>query len=598
MLDTIEKEDLLEHVTELGHHLRDGLGADDRVTEVRGAGLLIGLDLTEPLSAEVTAAALEAGFIINNPTPERVRLAPPLVLTEAQADSFLDGVAGAPRHGVRRVDMTGHPRHFLRDDDLTPEEQARVLDLAAYFKTMPYDEKPLFGPLTVAVLFDKPTLRTQASFASGIAELGGFPMIIDGSLAQIGVRESVSDTARVLGRQASLIVWRTHEQARLEEMAQHADVPVINALTNEFHPCQVLADLLTIREHRGDLAGQSLTFVGDPACNMGHSYLLGGATAGMHVRVSGPEAYRPDDVGPQPRPGDRRGDRRLRRVRRRPRQGSHRGRRHRHRHLGVDGPRGRGRGTRRGVRAVAAQRHPAGRGSDRRHRAALPARPPRQGDHRRGDRRPAQRGLGRGREPPARAEGGDRMAARGGSRMSEHSHFPVTKSARQQRIIEVLATGQVRSQTELADRLNADGLSVTQATLSRDLVELDAVKVRSTSGALVYAVPGEGGDRTPVVPRESAASEARLARLCEELIVSADSSVNLCVLRTPPGAGNFLAVALDKAELGDVIGTVAGDDTVLVICREPAGGAAMEQRFLDLANRAPRTVPPTGGRPE
>ena len=192
--------------------------------------------------------------------------------------------------------MTGHHRHFLRDDDLSPEEQARVLDLAAYFKTAPYDEKPLFGPLTVAVIFDKPTLRTQSSFASGIAELGGFPMIIDGTLAKIGERESVPDTARVLGRQASLIVWRTHEQTRLEEMARHSDVPVINALTDEFHPCQALADLLTVREHRGDLAGKALTFVGDPACNMGHSYLLAGATAGMHVRVSGPEAYRPDDV--------------------------------------------------------------------------------------------------------------------------------------------------------------------------------------------------------------------------------------------------------------------------------------------------------------
>ncbi len=192
--------------------------------------------------------------------------------------------------------MTGLPRHFLRDDDLSPEEQERVLDLAAYYKTTPYDEKPLFGPLTVAVVFDKPTLRTQASFASGIAELGGFPMIVDGSLAQIGVRESVADTARVLGRQASLIVWRTHEQARLDEMAQHSDVPVINALTDEFHPCQALADLLTVREHRGDLKGKALTFVGDAACNMAHSYLLAGATAGMHVRVSGPEAYRPDDV--------------------------------------------------------------------------------------------------------------------------------------------------------------------------------------------------------------------------------------------------------------------------------------------------------------
>ncbi len=185
-------------------------------------------------------------------------------------------------------------RHFLRDDDLDPETQARVLALAGELKSAPYDRKPLAGPRTVAVLFDKPTLRTQVSFASGIAELGGFPMIIDGSLAQVGIRESVSDTARVLGRQASVIVWRTHEQARLEEMAEHAGVPVINALTDQVHPCQALADLLTVREHRGGLAGQRLTFVGDASCNMGHSYLLAGATAGMHVRVSGPDAYAPD----------------------------------------------------------------------------------------------------------------------------------------------------------------------------------------------------------------------------------------------------------------------------------------------------------------
>jgi ornithine carbamoyltransferase len=185
-------------------------------------------------------------------------------------------------------------RHFLRDDDLSPEQQAGVLDLALKLKASPYDERPLVGPRTVAVLFDKPTLRTQASFASGIAELGGFPMIIDGSLAQVGVRESIADTARVLGRQAAAIVWRTHEQSRLEEMAAYSGVPVVNALTDQFHPCQALADLLTIREHRGTLAGQTLAFVGDPACNMGHSLLLAGATAGMHVRMSGPADYHPD----------------------------------------------------------------------------------------------------------------------------------------------------------------------------------------------------------------------------------------------------------------------------------------------------------------
>ncbi len=169
--------------------------------------------------------------------------------------------------------------------------------------------------------------------------------------------------------------------------------------------------------------------------------------------------------------------------------------------------------------------------------------------------------------------------------MSDHPVIPLTKGARQQRIIELLAAHEVRSQTDLAELLADAGVIVTQATLSRDLVELDAVKVRAPSGSLVYAVPAEGGDRTPVVGRESAASEARLARLCAELLVSADATANLVVLRTPPGAANFLASALDKAELGAVIGTIAGDDTVLVISRDPAGGDAVAQRLLALANR-------------
>jgi transcriptional regulator of arginine metabolism len=162
--------------------------------------------------------------------------------------------------------------------------------------------------------------------------------------------------------------------------------------------------------------------------------------------------------------------------------------------------------------------------------------------------------------------------------------IPVTKNARQQHIVDLLASTEVRSQTELADLLQHAGVTVTQATLSRDLVELDAVKVRAPSGQLVYAVPGEGGDRRPVLAHESAASEARLARLCADLLVSAEASANLVVLRTPPGAANFLASALDKAELGTVLGTIAGDDTVLVISREPRGGDALAQRLLDLAN--------------
>jgi ornithine carbamoyltransferase len=146
----------------------------------------------------------------------------------------------------------------------------------------------------VALVFDKPTLRTQVSFSAGVAELGGSAMLVDGSLAQIGTRESVPDVARVLGRQVAAIVWRTYGQERIDQMAEHAGVPVVNALTDEFHPCQLLADLLTVREHRDGLAGQRLTFLGDAACNMSHSYLLAGATAGLHVTVSGPEEFRPD----------------------------------------------------------------------------------------------------------------------------------------------------------------------------------------------------------------------------------------------------------------------------------------------------------------
>lgn len=186
-------------------------------------------------------------------------------------------------------------RHFLADDDLTPAEQAAVLDLAARLKASPYDKRPYQGPQSVAMIFDKPTLRTQVSFGAGIAELGGNPMLVDGQLAGVGVRESVPDVARVLGRQVSTIVWRTFAQSNLELMAEYAGVPVVNALTDEFHPCQLIADLLTVREHKGELSGLTVTFLGDAACNMGNSWLLAGATAGMHVRLAGPEGYLPEE---------------------------------------------------------------------------------------------------------------------------------------------------------------------------------------------------------------------------------------------------------------------------------------------------------------
>ncbi|MBF4632047.1 ornithine carbamoyltransferase [Clavibacter michiganensis subsp. phaseoli] len=187
-------------------------------------------------------------------------------------------------------------RHFLRDDDLSPAEQAEVLDLAVQLKRERWSERPLAGPQTVAVIFDKSSTRTRVSFAVGIADLGGVPLIISTANSQLGGKETASDTARVLERQVAAIVWRTYGQAGLEEMAAGTTVPVVNALSDDFHPCQLLADLLTIREHRGDPAGQTLTFLGDGACNMAQSYLLAGATAGMHVRIAAPAGYVPSEA--------------------------------------------------------------------------------------------------------------------------------------------------------------------------------------------------------------------------------------------------------------------------------------------------------------
>ena len=186
-------------------------------------------------------------------------------------------------------------RHFLRDDDLTQAEQTEILDLAEQIKADRWGRKPLAGPQTVAVIFDKSSTRTRVSFAVGIADLGGQPLIISTANSQLGGKETASDTARVLERQVAAIVWRTYGQAGLVEMAAGTTVPVINALSDEFHPCQLLADLLTIREHKGELAGLTVAFLGDGADNMVHSYLLAGATAGMHVRVACPADYMPDE---------------------------------------------------------------------------------------------------------------------------------------------------------------------------------------------------------------------------------------------------------------------------------------------------------------
>ncbi|ERG62928.1 ornithine carbamoyltransferase [Agrococcus pavilionensis RW1] len=185
-------------------------------------------------------------------------------------------------------------RHFLRDDDLSPAEQREVLERAARMKRDRFAERPLEGPQSVAVIFDKSSTRTRVSFHVGISDLGGSPLIISTASSQLGGKETAADTARVLERQVAAIVWRTYAQAGLEEMAAGTTVPVVNALSDDFHPCQLLADLLTMQEHKGELAGLEVAFVGDGRSNMAQSYLLACATAGMHVRVAAPAGYAPE----------------------------------------------------------------------------------------------------------------------------------------------------------------------------------------------------------------------------------------------------------------------------------------------------------------
>jgi ornithine carbamoyltransferase len=188
---------------------------------------------------------------------------------------------------------TAATRHFLRDDDLTPDEQAEVLTLAAALKTSPFSRRPLEGPRGVAVIFEKNSTRTRFSFEMGIAQLGGHAVVVDGRSTQLGREETLEDTGGVLSRYVDAIVWRTFAQERLTAMASGSTVPIVNALSDEFHPCQVLADLQTLAERKGSLHGLSMTYFGDGANNMAHSLMLGGVTAGINVTIAAPAGFEP-----------------------------------------------------------------------------------------------------------------------------------------------------------------------------------------------------------------------------------------------------------------------------------------------------------------
>ena len=185
-------------------------------------------------------------------------------------------------------------RHFLKDDDITAVEQAAIIAHAIELKADRFQDRSFEGPKSIALIFDKTSTRTRVSFSVGVSEMGGYPLLIDSQSSQLAKSESIADTARVLGRQVSQIMWRTFAQANLEEMAKHAGVPVISGLSDDYHPCQLLADLQTITEHFGKTEGLTVAYVGDGANNIANSYLLAGALAGMNVRIAAPEGYQPN----------------------------------------------------------------------------------------------------------------------------------------------------------------------------------------------------------------------------------------------------------------------------------------------------------------
>ena len=603
VLDTIEADGLLEHAAAVGRQLADGLAqvSHPLLRGVRGRGLWLAAVLTQPLAAQAEAAAREAGFLVNAVQPDAVRLAPALILRHDQAAAFLDAwpaildalpFQAAQSPPGRGPDM---PRHFLRDDDLSPAEQAEVLDLAAAMKADRFGYRPLAGPRTVAVLFDKPSTRTRISFSVGIAELGGHPAADRRAdltararradrrhgpgAEQAGGRDRVADLRPGPGQPR----WR-----------RPARVPVINGLTDAFHPCQVLADLQTVREAHGPLAGLTLTFLGDGSSNMAHSYLLGGATAGMRVRIAAPEEYRPDPAvladaqAIAARTGGaievtgaakaacadadvlatdvwtsmgQEGQEAARSARLRPYQLDEE-------KLGLAGP---------GCVVP-----------------ALPARAPRRGDHRGGAstgraawsgtrrktgctrRRRCWPGCWSGpddvREPghQDRAAGPDRRhpgpdrgpvpggagRAAGRARGTRRPDHPVPRPGRARR-------GPAARRRRGA-RLRAARRAGRPRLAARRAGRGPGQPVRPPRrGGPAGAAPGglAAADRDP---------PGRLARIAAEFLLSAEASANLVVLRTPAGAAQFLASAIDHAAWSSILGTVAGDDTVLVISRDPA----------------------------
>ena len=483
-------------------------------------------------------------------------------------------------------------RHLLADDDLTAVEQREVLDRALALKAAPFSDQSLAGPHTVSILFDKPTLRTQVSFVGAVSQLGGYPMVIDGRLAGVGERESVADVARILGPQSAAIVWRTFEQSRLAEMAADAGVPVINALTDDYHPCQILADLLTVLEVKGATAGLTFAYLGDGANNMAHSYLLGCALAGMHVRIGTPS------VAPAPR--RHRGPGRSASPPSRAARCSSPTTRWRWWPGPTSSPPTPGSPWAWRPRASSAT---ARRSPFERFRVTQAVM-----DHAAPDAvflhcLPAYRGYEVDADVidgPASLvwqEAENRLHAQKGLLSWLLEQLP-----RRGRAMTVSTSRGRPPAADLRDpapRRRCGRRPSCSTTSPQTASRSPRRPCRATSST--WAPSGCASARTSCTPCRGRAVTARCAppltvrsaspgcsRRCHELLVSADASANLVILRTPPGAASFLASALDHAALETVLGTIAGDDTIMIVTQGAAASRDLVDRLMAYTRRDPQ----------
>jgi ornithine carbamoyltransferase len=262
------------------------------ITEVRGRGLMVAAQLRTPIAAEVAASGLARGLVLNNIGTDIMRFLPPLVCEQREIDTLLESLATILDEGSPPVGNGLKGRDLLSLADLSPAEVRLVLDTAHAQKAAWAEGKrdtPLAG-MAVALVFEKPSVRTLVSFEVACARLGATPVVLSGSDSAFSRGETVADTARVLERYCEAIALRTFAHSKVAEVAEVASVPVINSLSDDFHPCQGLADLLTIEEHLGGLEGRTLAYVGD-GNNMAHTYLQAAALTGMHVRIATPPGY-------------------------------------------------------------------------------------------------------------------------------------------------------------------------------------------------------------------------------------------------------------------------------------------------------------------